>query len=105
MSPEERDLITGLFDRMRSYGRPEKDMQAETLIVQSMRQNPDAGYRMVPGEKAGSPAGRLSRIQLAQSEAAGSAEQDPQTQGPIPVVAIRSCQKCRCLDDLCRHVR
>jgi hypothetical protein len=47
MSPEERDLITGLFDRMRSYGRPEKDMQAEALINQSLRQNPDAGYMLV----------------------------------------------------------
>lgn len=47
MSPDERDLISGLFDRMRSYGRPEKDMQAETLINQSMRSNPDAGYMLV----------------------------------------------------------
>jgi uncharacterized protein len=47
MSPEERDLIQGLFDRMRSYGRPEKDFQAEALINQSMRQNPDAGYMLV----------------------------------------------------------
>ena len=34
MTPEERQLITGLFDRMRSYGSPEKDREAEALINQ-----------------------------------------------------------------------
>lgn len=47
MTPEERQLITGLFDRMRSYGAPEKDREAETLITQSLRANPDAPYMLV----------------------------------------------------------
>ena len=32
MTTEERQLITSLFDRLRSFGRPEKDKQAEALI-------------------------------------------------------------------------
>ena len=32
MTPEERQLIAGLFDRMRSYGAPDKDREAEALI-------------------------------------------------------------------------
>ena len=47
MTPEERQLITGLFDRMRSYGAPEKDREAEALINQSVRANPDATYMLV----------------------------------------------------------
>jgi hypothetical protein len=47
MTPEERQLITGLFDRMRSYGSPEKDREAETIINQSMRAMPDAPYILV----------------------------------------------------------
>ena len=47
MTPEERQLITGLFDRMRSHGAPEKDREAETLINQSVRSNPDAAYMLV----------------------------------------------------------
>jgi hypothetical protein len=47
MTPEERQLIAGLFDRMRSYGLPEKDREAEALINQSVRANPDAPYMLV----------------------------------------------------------
>ena len=47
MTPEERQLIAGLFDRMRSYGAPEKDREAEALINQSVRANPDAPYMLV----------------------------------------------------------
>ncbi|MGH6816411.1 MAG: DUF2076 domain-containing protein [Hyphomicrobiaceae bacterium] len=47
MTPEERQLISGLFDRMRSAGLPEKDRDAEALIGHSVRQNPDATYMLV----------------------------------------------------------
>jgi hypothetical protein len=47
MTPEERQLITGLFDRMRDFGSPEKDREAEALINQSVRANPDAAYMLV----------------------------------------------------------
>jgi hypothetical protein len=47
MTPEERQLIAGLFDRMRSYGPPDKDREAEALIAQSVRANPDAAYMLV----------------------------------------------------------
>lgn len=47
MTPEERQLIAGLFDRMRSFGAPDKDREAEALIGQSVRSNPDAPYMLV----------------------------------------------------------
>lgn len=47
MTPEERQLIQDLFDRMRSYGAPEKDREAEDLIYRSVRANPDAAYLLV----------------------------------------------------------
>ena len=47
MTPEERQLITGLFDRMRSYGSPEKDREAEALIGDGVRSTPDASYMLV----------------------------------------------------------
>lgn len=47
MTPEERQLISDLFDRMRSYGAPEKDREAEDLINRSVRTNPDAPYLLV----------------------------------------------------------
>ncbi len=47
MTPQERQLITGLFDRLRSFGRPDKDKEAEALINQSVRAIPDAPYMLV----------------------------------------------------------
>lgn len=47
MTPEERDLIAGLFARMRGMGTIEKDREAEDFIVRSVRQVPDAAYMLV----------------------------------------------------------
>jgi len=47
MNSEERQLITGLFDRMRGVGQVDKDRDAEALINQSVRANPDAAYMLV----------------------------------------------------------
>ena len=47
MTPEERQLIAGLFERMRGFGAPDKDREAETLINQSVRAQPDAPYMLV----------------------------------------------------------
>lgn len=47
MTPDERQLISGLFDRMRSNGPVDKDRDAESLINQAVRQTPDAAYLLV----------------------------------------------------------
>lgn len=47
MTPDERQLISGLFDRMRSNGPVEKDREADSMINQAVRQTPDAAYLLV----------------------------------------------------------
>jgi hypothetical protein len=47
MTPEERDLIAGLFERMRGMGAIDKDREAEDFIARSARQVPDATYMLV----------------------------------------------------------
>ncbi len=47
MTPEERQMISGLFDRMRQQGNVEKDRDAEALIRDTLRQMPDAPYMLV----------------------------------------------------------
>jgi hypothetical protein len=47
MTPDERQLINGLFDRMRGYDLPQKDREAEALINQAVRAMPDAPYMLV----------------------------------------------------------
>ena len=44
MSPEERQLLQGLFDRMRSSAGSFRDRDAEQLISDSVRQQPYAPY-------------------------------------------------------------
>ena len=47
MTPDERQMISGLFDRMRQQGPVEKDRDAEALIRDALRQNSDAPYMLV----------------------------------------------------------
>jgi len=47
MTPDERQLITGLFERIRQQGAGEKDREAEALIRDGVRQMPDAPYMLV----------------------------------------------------------
>src|SRR5262245_61177233 len=47
MTPDERQLITGLFDRMRGYSLTEKDGEAETLINGQVAGLRDAPYMLV----------------------------------------------------------
>jgi uncharacterized protein len=47
MEHEERQLITGLFDRMRGFGTVQKDRDADQLISQNVRAMPDAPYLLV----------------------------------------------------------
>ena len=47
MNTDERQLITSLFERMRNYGAPDKDREAEALINQQLRANPEASYMLV----------------------------------------------------------
>ena len=44
MSPEERQLITGLFDRMRPAAAQQRDRDAESLISDQVRTQPYAPY-------------------------------------------------------------
>lgn len=47
MTPEEHQLITDLFERMRQFGAPDKDSEADSLIRQSVQRIPDAAYMLV----------------------------------------------------------
>ena len=44
MSPEERRLLQGLFDRMRNQSGGQRDHEAEQMIADNVRQQPYAPY-------------------------------------------------------------
>jgi hypothetical protein len=47
MTPQEKDLITQLLDRLKQAGGQPKDPEAEALIRQAVAQQPDAPYYLV----------------------------------------------------------
>lgn len=47
MTPQERDLVTQLLQRLKQAGGAAKDPEAETLIRQAMSAQPDAPYYLV----------------------------------------------------------
>lgn len=44
MTPDERQLLSGLFDRIRSAGTQQRDRDAETFITDAVKQQPYAPY-------------------------------------------------------------
>ena len=79
MTPEERQMIANVFDRMRAVARFEKDRDADTFINQSVRQIPDSAYLLIQSvlvqEQALAGADERIRMledQVASLEAAGA---------------------------------
>jgi uncharacterized protein len=44
MTPQERDLVTALLDRLKQYGTQPKDPEADALIRRAVAEQPDAPY-------------------------------------------------------------
>lgn len=47
MTPQERDLVTDLFDRLATLENAPRDLEAERLIAEGLRQAPNAVYPLV----------------------------------------------------------
>ena len=47
MTPDERQMISDLFDRLRATSLGDKDREAEALINQLARATPDSAYKLV----------------------------------------------------------
>jgi uncharacterized protein len=47
MTPQERDLVTALLDRLKQQGNQPKDPEADALIRRAMAEQPDAPYYLV----------------------------------------------------------
>ena len=47
MTPQERDLIQSVFDRLARLANGPKDREAEALILERMRSIPDSAYNLV----------------------------------------------------------
>ena len=69
MTPDERNMIMGLFDRMRSYGSVQKDGEAEDVINTQVRQIPDSAYMLVQSVLVQEHALKVANDRVQQMEA------------------------------------
>lgn len=112
MTPDERDLINGLFDRMRAYDLPQKDRDAEALINQAVRATPDAPYMLVQSVLVQEQALEAANARVQELEArvrelegaqpqqgggsflgglfGGGARPDPERRSSVPAIGSRS---------------
>ncbi|RYB05087.1 DUF2076 domain-containing protein [Lichenibacterium ramalinae] len=77
MNSDERQLITGLFDRMKSVGSQGRDRDADQLITDQVRQQPYAPYLLTQTVLVQDQALRAANDRIQQLE-----EQVRQTQAP-----------------------
>ena len=82
VTPDERNLITGLFDRMRAQGAVPKEYDAEQLINTQVRQIPDSAYMLVQSVLVGeqtlnATAERIQQLEarIRELESKGAAQQ------------------------------
>src|SRR5205807_9687679 len=68
MSPEERQLLTGLFDRIRSAANTPRDQEAETLIQDATKAQPHAPYLLAQTVLVQDQALRAAKDRLQQLE-------------------------------------
>src|ERR1700731_1452365 len=84
MTPQERDLVTALLDRLKQYGTQPKDPEADALIRRAVAEQPDAPYYLAQTvliqdmalRNAESRIAELER-QLAEAKAAPAPQQQP----------------------------
>lgn len=81
MSPEERQLITGLFDRIRAAANAPRDPEAEALIADAVKATPYAPYFLAQAVIVQDQALRAANERLQQLEARLNAEQPPASGG------------------------
>ena len=81
MTPEERDLITGLFNRLRNLNAGPKDAEAEQFIQQQMAALPETPYYLVQTLLVQEHALQNAQLRIAQLEKQAAAFNQGQPQG------------------------
>ena len=81
MTPDERQMISGLFDRIRGAANGPKDAEAEAFINEQMRQAPNAAYVMAQTVLVQQQAVEAAAKRIEQLEAQVKAGAQPQESG------------------------
>src|SRR5690242_15901067 len=81
MTPEERNLVTDLFDRLARLEESPRDREAERLIQDGLRQAPNATYALVQTALIQDEALKRADIRIRELEAQLGAGAEPPRQG------------------------
>jgi hypothetical protein len=81
MTPQERDLIVDLFDRLASLERNPRDPQAEAAIRDGLRDAPNAMYALVQTALVQDEALKAANARIQQYEGGGPAGAPEQSRG------------------------
>jgi len=81
MSPEERQLLTGLFDRIRAAAATPRDPEAEALIAEAVRNQPYAPYLLAQAVIVQDQALQAANARIQELEARLRAVDQPQQPG------------------------
>lgn len=76
MSPEERQLLSALFDRMRDAAAQPRDREAETFIADAVRQQPYAPYLLAQTVLVQEEALRAAAARIQELEQGSAPRQD-----------------------------
>ena len=115
MTPEERDLVTELFDRLAALEDAPRDSEAERLIKDGLRQAPNAPYALVQTVLVQDEALKRADARIRELEQAGGAA--PQDTGrdngrpgqsdrePAPAACTRRACPRRAMSSSLRYLR
>jgi uncharacterized protein len=81
MTPEERNLVTDLFDRLARLEESPRDREAERLIQDGLRQAPNATYALVQTALIQDEALKRADVRIRELEAQLGAGAEPPRQG------------------------
>src|SRR3981189_2355180 len=77
MTPEERNLVIELFDRLATLEDAQRDPEAERLIRDGLRQAPNAPYALVQPGLVRAEALKRASARIQELEAAAAADATP----------------------------
>src|ERR1700704_960331 len=77
MTPEERDLVIELFDRLATLEDAQRDPEAERLIRDGLRQAPNAPYALAQTVLVQDEALKRANARIQELEAAAAADAPP----------------------------
>ena len=91
MTPEERELVTELFDRLATLENAPRDPDAERLIIDGLRRAPNATYALVQTTLVQDEALKRADARIRELEAQGRRGAEPRDPAAFSTACATPC--------------